>query len=215
MNNYALINYWPINNNMDDYVGKAHMNFLTNNEFCADRLNNPYSALNFMNGYNEIPPGVYINGDFTFTAWINYSEFFRWIIIMQLTNEQLKNTINIYAQSHHLRCPGASFSGEQTNTELICTENLSTDHWYHIAITLCGRIGRIYVDGILKNESKNTARPENVVRYNNFIGRDNLIQGWNERHLNGKLDEIRIYNRCLSQNEIMNLMQFVDKSPIV
>ena len=72
---------------------------------------------------------------------------------------------------------------------------------YHVAYEVCGTTGKIYVDGQLK-ASGTQLRPSNVNRTTNFIGGNSF----NNYNLNAKLDELRIYNRCMSQNEIMNLI---------
>jgi hypothetical protein len=48
-----------------------------------------------------------------------------------------------------------------------------------------------------------------VIRSTNYIGKNYFGYG----NLNAKIDDLRIYNRCMSQNEIMNLMNYVNTSP--
>ena len=66
----GLQNYWPIiNRNVDDRIGVAHMYCGVNASFTNDRFNNSNSAIDLNDGYYSIPPGEYVCGDFTFSAW--------------------------------------------------------------------------------------------------------------------------------------------------
>ena len=54
----------------------------------SDRFNNPNSALNFVSGYNTVPSGVYFNGDFTVTVWINYNQHASSARVLEFSNSK-------------------------------------------------------------------------------------------------------------------------------
>ncbi len=68
--------------------------------------------------------------------------------------------------------------------------------------TISGDSMKIYVNGVLKAQKK--GHPiKNVARTKNFIGRSNWCS--NDPDFKGFMDEVRIYNRALSETEINSL----------
>ncbi|MBU0894873.1 MAG: S8 family serine peptidase [Nanoarchaeota archaeon] len=76
-------------------------------------------------------------------------------------------------------------------------EALSIGEWYHIVGTYDGTNAKIYLNGVL-NETK---------VLDNIQGSDAPIlignEGWPGNYFNGTIDEVRIYNRSLSAEQIM------------
>ncbi len=71
------------------------------------------------------------------------------------------------------------------------------DAWHHVAVTYDGQKGKLYVDGVNYTDlpvSGDLAQTEDPLH----IG-----DGNNQRHFNGALDEVRIYNRALDENEVL------------
>ncbi len=67
--------------------------------------------------------------------------------------------------------------------------------WHHITLTYDGTTARLYADGI---ELAATAKNWNLVLDKAYIGRQvNDRENWN-----GEIDDVRIYNKALSVNEI-------------
>jgi hypothetical protein len=79
---------------------------------------------------------------------------------------------------------------------------LNTGQWYHVAATWDGTTARVYVDGVLDND------PPDL--HGNNISTDTrafYIGGRSGADLlDGILDDIRIYNRALSEAEIKNFV---------
>ena len=186
-----------MNNNLKDYASSADMKYGANNSFCPDRFNNSNSAINFENGYNILPYGVYFYGDFSISFWINYSKFSSLSRILEFSNNQ-NNLVAIYFSDKNRSYPNIKIQIETKNNECMLNVDFNANVWHHLVITLCGPYLRLYVNGTLnsKPEIITTLPLRDVNRSSNYIGDD----------LNAKLDELRIYNRCVSQNEIMNLM---------
>ena len=86
---------------------------------------------------------------------------------------------------------------------IVCTgtSNLPLNTWTHLAGTYDGSVMRLYVNGIQAGTfsvSGNMATSNSPLR----IGGNNV---WPE-FFSGKIDEIRIYNRSLTQAEIQSDM---------
>lgn len=125
--------------------------------------------------------------------------------ILEFSNSQnqLVSFIGTHSTSN---CPGFTLNEFNSSTVTYCTENLEIGQWYHVAVSVCGITGRLYLDGSLISQNNNTVRPENAVRTANYIGGNSF----GEMNLNAKLDELRIYSRCMSQIEIVNLINSVN-----
>ena len=86
---------------------------------------------------------------------------------------------------------------------LTSSSTLSTGTWYHVACTFDGNgtnLGtmRLYINGVAEPGTTITA---------NFSIRDNSVTKWIGRwigggYLNGTIDDMRVYNRALSANEV-------------
>jgi hypothetical protein len=83
---------------------------------------------------------------------------------------------------------------------------LSTGVWHHVAVTLSGTNGLLYLDGVaVGTNSSMTLRPSilgNTTQ--NYLGKSQ----WPDPVLIGNLDDFRIYNRALSAAEISSLTNF-------
>jgi hypothetical protein len=82
---------------------------------------------------------------------------------------------------------------------------LPTGVWKHVAVTLSGNTGTLYVDGVQVGQNTNiTLRPSSLGNTNlNYIGRSQ----YSDPYLDGQIDEFRIYNRALSAAEVLALFQ--------
>lgn len=75
--------------------------------------------------------------------------------------------------------------------------NYDDDSWHHVAVTYDGDVGRIYFDGEIHFDSS-VSGELNETDEALHIGDAN-----NERYFNGLIDEVRIYNRALSEDEVL------------
>jgi len=70
-------------------------------------------------------------------------------------------------------------------------------NWHHLSVVFSGQTASVYLDGALKGTST-----VNAVLNNNASISLGRIPGLTGSFFNGTLDEIRIYNRCLSAPEV-------------
>jgi hypothetical protein len=84
------------------------------------------------------------------------------------------------------------------------TAELPTKQWVHVAVTLSGRVGTLYVNGVAVGSNPNMDFPPfqigNTPR--NWIGRSQFAT---DPYLNGKVDDFRIYDGALSADEVAAL----------
>jgi hypothetical protein len=85
------------------------------------------------------------------------------------------------------------------------TSALATGGWHHVAVTLNGATGILYVDGVqVGSNTGMTLKPSDMgSTTQNWIGRSQ----YNDPYLNGRVDDFRIYNKALTVGEIAFLAQ--------
>lgn len=75
--------------------------------------------------------------------------------------------------------------------------NYNDDAWHHVAVTYDGEVGRLYLDGVIHVD----------IPVNGDIAQTDehlhIGDGNGQRHFNGIIDEVRIYNRGLDEKEII------------
>ena len=91
--------------------------------------------------------------------------------------------------------------GEQA---IVGTAALPTGQWVHVAVTLAGATGTLYVNGVVvgTNTAMTTAPFRMSSTSQNWLGRS---QWPSDPYFNGLIDEFRIYNGVLTQAQIAAL----------
>lgn len=88
--------------------------------------------------------------------------------------------------------------------------NVNDNSWHHAVITYNGSAIVLYVDGVERNSKSKTGAISYYRTYGNIIGSMGYIYNGNlnvqgNGYLNGQVDDLRIYSRNLSADEIQNL----------
>lgn len=168
------------------------------------------SALQF-NGINNYvdarnPPSLQITGAITLIGWI------------KLNN--LAVSSGLFGRGHGLGSPGdfgyfvtyyattASIYFDTHSTiardTLHLTNAIIDTNWHHIAVTWNGTTSvngkKLYIDGVLSAQSTSTISTMGIPTYNFTIGRDSN----GDRPANAIIDEVKVYNRALSDAEILS-----------
>lgn len=163
------------------------------------------NALNFngTNQYVSLPNGVVSSlSDFTIATCVYWNGGGNWQRIFDFgsgTSTYMflspKNGAN-----GRLRFAITTGSGEK-----IIDSNavLPSGGWHHVAVTLSGTTGTLYVDGQQVGQNSNiTLHPSNLgATTQNRIGRSQF----NDPYFNGRIDDLRIYSSALSASGIATL----------
>jgi Concanavalin A-like lectin/glucanases superfamily len=81
---------------------------------------------------------------------------------------------------------------------------LATASWQHVAITVAGTVGTLYVAGTqAAQNAAMTLSPSSLgITTQNWLGRSQFSL---DAYLTGQIDNFRIYNRALSAAEVKQL----------
>lgn len=91
--------------------------------------------------------------------------------------------------------------------------NIQAGRWYSIITTFGKGIQNMYVDGVLQSSKKRAFQTAKKCS-----GGDLMIGGWWKADIvsiDGKIDEVRLYNRVLNECEIAKLAAALEQTPTI
>ena len=133
----------------------------------------------------------------TIEAWVKYTEQKDWGGL--IVGRRVKSGDHLgYGYSITQRNAGAIIAevSDGITAAQVTVNDINNDVWYHIVMTSNGSNLKIYKNGEFKNsvDYSFTAQSGGTT----YIG-----EKWGTYYFNGAIDEVRIYNRALSADEIM------------
>lgn len=202
----GLVGWWPFCGNANDESGNGNNGTVNGATLTDDRYGNTANAFSFDgNDWITIANSIsgQINNAVTISSWVNVNSWFSNTYFPVLTNTD--QTATFGKLGCYLRNNGAwSHFGNQ-ETGFGTSYILNT--WYHTVFTIQGGIFSFYVNGQLILSSPPCCTINGFGFNNNLpllIGKD--TPGITE-YSNGKIDDIGIWNRALTQQEITDLYQ--------
>ena len=196
--NDGLVGYWPFNGNANDESGNGNNGTVSGAILINDRNGNPNSAYSF-NGSSriEVSPFNYLigNNPFSVSFW-TYPIGGGWMIACgQLNNGQGFDAGDNNAGSTNFHTHIYKFDHTSSLTPI------SLNTWTHLTIIFTGTRMKVYKNSVLSMDD-----PVDYVAANLQPGILRFGQQliFNE-YFNGQLDDIRIYNRVLSDSEVQYL----------
>lgn len=205
----GLIAYYPFDGDAKDKSGNHNDGVMIGTRPTADRKGRLNSAMLFGEGnYITVPSSPSLNSpkdQITITAWIRVNEWFnnKWgqsVYVLSKAVDDVKDVAYrfIFFATRQEVNNGGIAAG---NISSVSCSHLYGD-WHHVAMVSDGKIVKVYIDGIIVGASTVVNRLDRHGRGGElFIGRNPLWDGITEWLL-GAMDELRIYNRALSDDEI-------------
>jgi hypothetical protein len=216
----GLVGYWPFNGNANDISGTGNNGTVNGATLTTDRLANSNSAYNFSNGADKIVVldnnSLSLTGSFTFNFWINISSFSGSFnsIISKMESGSCNHNGYFMGMS--------SWNGEnkiQLQGDPICSNAsaylpnasgvLLANQWYNIGISYNQPSSKItyFKNGIAIDSITATLAVLNTT-YDFIIGNHvayPYTMNSTGSNFSGKIDDIGVWNRVLTQQEITNL----------
>jgi hypothetical protein len=207
----SLLGWWEFTGNANDESGNGNHGIVNGAVLTADRFSNPDNAFSF-NGttdYIEVadtPQLRLSNTDFTFSFWVKLDSFTipATGLISKRTNGSLNGWILVANGTFSDRIELKTSQG--SDPSIFSDSTLSIGAWHHVVVVYNqATTVDFYFDGILINSESSLGLYFNpncssVLRF----GHDtNTPPG--SYFLNGSLDDIGIWNRALTSQQISNL----------
>jgi len=192
--------------------------------YVNDKEGNPESAININSQYFENSyTGIGGTGERTVTAWIKTSTVGSRKTIVSWGENLTGQMWNVMVDDGNIRVEGGTCNVQNDDSTVTPLDN---DMWRHIAVTYNPSDGttmnsiKLYIDGVYY-----TNQPDSGDSYNsesvtiNTSTAINLRVGSSSYNSNydwiGDLDDIRVYSRALSGDEIVTVMNEVPDTPPV
>jgi hypothetical protein len=213
----GLIAYYPFDGNLtNDASGNGHNGTAVGGvSLTSDRFGNPNGALHGdgVSGYIRVPTPLTTGNPFTWSVWFRLG--------FTSTNSPTRNLLNqggspgqqgispsLWANfiSPPSVYPGAIdfyYYGTAGGVHLVSQARAQwdTNIWYHVAITSDGSGNRcLYVNGVCEKSASGQQFGQSEPNF--YIGGN---AAYNTEYFLGDIDDVRVYNRALSAQEIQQL----------
>ncbi|MFH1119396.1 MAG: LamG-like jellyroll fold domain-containing protein [Bacteroidota bacterium] len=205
----GLVAYYPFNGNANDESGNGNNGVVHEAALTTNRANIENAAYSF-NGINnyivvEDNSNLDLTSQLSISGWMYKYVNVPWASMV--TKGGTYNNVDNNYTVHNNPSNGIVFTNDETSGA--CVDNSSfevpVNEWHHITVTFDESVVKMYLDGVLDTLSILPCNLQLQVNTSQlFIGLD--IPGASE-YFNGKLDDIRIYNRGLTADEIIQLYQ--------
>jgi hypothetical protein len=204
----GLIGYWPFNSNANDGSGKGHNGTVTGATLSSDRFGKINCAYNFNGGTNYIE----VPHDSSFNFQKNKMTASFWIKTSVTTTVGNVHTLISKQTSSGANQSGFNIAKENSDTYLLIKNGSSNvqgwskvpsnsilNTWHHLVYVVDSGFLRAYLNGSLIKTDTTLAAIGNTTQAMRF---GKPIYSTLTSEFNGSLDDIAIWNRALTQQEI-------------
>lgn len=204
----GLIGWWPFNGNANDESGNHNNGAIHGAVLTTDRLGSDSSAYLFdgSSSYISIPSSASLESPtfrLTMSTWINlagYSLSGQAFAPILMKSDNGSNAF-MYRFNININGAGLYVAINNWNNYTGITSNFLLNKWYMVTAVLDSSTSSFYInDSLISKMAFATNIVNNTLPLE--IGRD--VPGYTEV-FNGEIDDIGIWNRALSQQEISGL----------
>jgi len=214
----GLIAYYPFDNSGVDMSGNGNHGLINNMTGTSDRTGKANAAYHF-DGYTSyivVPDNQALrlaNINITLSTWVKLEAYGTSYGSNILTKHIIgSNNGWAWGITGSAYTPTGVVTYGPGGASLLGTGSkvIPLNQWHMVTsvYTLSTQQLSIYVDGVLNTTSNSILSPSSAISADLYIGRDNPGVSPNGYFLQGSLDEVRIYNRLLSLNDIQRLYTY-------
>ena len=202
----GLVGYWPFCGNANDDSGNGNNGLVNGATLTTDRFGNANSAYNFVKANNNYiqmnnTVGNFGTSDFSISAWYSSTDN----ISSHIINKRFSQSWGNYWELTKFMFGINDTNNNSNYNFIINNQSQSINTWYNIIVTRNGTSIKYYINGLLYQTITTTV-------INNISNTSNLVigavitplSGVLQSH-DGKIDDIGIWNRALTQQEITQL----------
>ncbi len=200
--NDGLVAYYPFNGNADDESGNGNNGTVNGATLTEDRFGNSDSAYNFdgIDDYIQVALSFDEDSDWTICAWINVKE-----IDSSYTDWQCLISDHANAFAIGLKTEDGQLKIWDSGEILSGTLAVTTNENFFICYQKISSTLNIFYNGLLNafNDEGERVNFSLLTALGAWVPED--ASPYNREPWNGTIDDVRIYNRALSESEIKEL----------
>jgi hypothetical protein len=205
----GIVGWWPFNGNANDESGNGNDGMVYGASLTSDRFGNNNKAYllnginNYINVVNPISGILSFNGNaFSISCWVKSNDIYKPIVDKAIganTNGDYFLWIGNTGKGY------AGLVGSDSDSWRKSNSNINNDSWMHVTTVFTSpTIIDIYINGDLDNDSSQ------LFNFNLTGGNSDLRFGkghtnFGDVYLDGQIDDIGIWNRALTEEEITSL----------
>ncbi len=220
----GLVGWWPFNGNANDESGNGNNGTVNGAALTNDRFNNGNSSYNFNGTTNFIEVNDNNTLDFSnmysISVWVkipdysfNQNSVYPQRTMIGKPRPSLPNVTTGIAfrvlegvpfYNNNSKSYVSAWTNTTINSGIGTSDSVTLNLWCHLVFTYDGSVVKLYKNGMMMNSINasytllNT--PESL-----FFGKEHSSNNNNARWFKGQLDDIGIWDRALTQQEITNL----------
>jgi Concanavalin A-like lectin/glucanases superfamily/SprB repeat/Secretion system C-terminal sorting domain len=200
-----LEGWWPFNGNATDESGNGNHGNPSSVYFTTDRFGNPNKCYGFDGTSSRIVTTNIpsLSGHYSISAWFNPESLSSWGTIIDC-----RKSVNSGIGLEHNTKVSFTTSKGTTYSLLYANHTIQLNNWIHVVSVYNGTQKLIYINGVLSvTEPYSSLLLSTTEPF--VIGDRGVTPSGPGNYFKGKLDDIGIWNRALTQLEITALYQAV------
>ena len=209
----GLVAYYPFNGNANDESGNGNNGVVNGVTLATDRFGNANKAYSFNSNTSIVVSDndyLELTNSFSISSWFYANSLGQVSMILSkhtCSNAEGTYTYGVWSGNGNNLVNFQAYPNFNASTYPSNAGNVNVNRWYNFVTTYdkATRTLTYYLNGILMSTIQIDFNISNTTR-DFYIGMQNCGSGA-EWHWNGKIDDIRIYNRNLSNVEVQQLYQ--------
>lgn len=206
----GLVGYYPLNGNANDYSGSGYNGTVSGATLAADRFGNADSCYSFdgINDYIDLNRNLLTYPEnFTLSIWVYNDTSGGTAGTLRVWDGGIGGSAGYYGfgfVKHAVANTKIAFQIKDTNNNLYAYDTLSAPNltWINYIITKNGTEVKIYENTVLKSTKTLSISTYTVSRPTGLGGQAGGV------NFKGKIDDVRIYDRALTEKEIALLFDY-------